>query len=98
MALGSKVYYAVDVVVGHQLLYRFIVADVRLHEHVVLLILNVLQVCQVAGVSQLVEVDNPVLRVLVDEQAHYVRADEAGSARYHYVTLEFHFCFSVCVS
>jgi len=64
--------YSVDVVVGHQLLYCLVVADVGLHKHVVFLVLNVLEVGQVACIRQLVEVDDAVLRIFVHEQAYYV--------------------------
>ena len=96
VALGCKVDYSVHVVVLHQLLYSLIIADVGLDEHVVLLVLHVLQVGKVAGIGQLVEVDDAVLGILVYEQAHYVGADEARSACDDYVTLEFH-DFSFCV-
>ena len=89
--------YSVDVVLRHQRLDCLVVADVGLHEHVVFLVLNVLEVGQVACIRQLVEVDDAVLRIFVHEQAYYMRADEAGSARYHYASLECHFfvCFSI---
>ena len=85
--------YSVHVVVLHQLLYSPVIADVGLYKHVVLLALDVLQVGKVAGIGQLVEVDNAVLGILVYEQAHYVGADEARSACDDYVTLEFHDLF-----
>ena len=72
MALGGEVDYSVDVVLRHQRLDCFVVANVGLHEHVVFLVLNVLEVGQVACIRQLVEVDDAVLRIFVHEQAYYV--------------------------
>ena len=90
MALGGKVYDAVDVFVLHQLIDTVEVADVHLDEAVVRLVLDVLQVSEVAGVGQLVEVDDLVFRIFVDEEADDVVADEAcassdddGSFRTH---------------
>ena len=94
MALGGKVDYAVDAVFRHKALHCPVVANVGLDEHVVLLALYVLEVGKVARIRQLVHVDDAVLGVLVHEQAHHVRADEARPARYHYVTLEIH-CLSL---
>ena len=42
--------------------------------------LDVAEVGKVAGVGELVEVDDLVAGIFVDEQAHYVRAYESGSA------------------
>ena len=93
VALGRQVDDAVYAVLRHQRLDGPVVADVGLHEHVVLLVLHVLQVGQVAGVGQLVQVDDTILGVFVHEQAHHVGTDEARAARYHDVSLEFHFVF-----
>ena len=80
MALGGEVYDAVDVFILHQLVDTLEVADVHLDEAVVRLVLDVLQVGEVAGVGQLVEVDDFVFRIFVDEEADDVAADEAGAA------------------
>ena len=80
MALGGEVDDAVDMFVLHQLIDTLEVADVHLDEAVVRLVLDVLQVSEVAGVGQLVEVDDFVFRIFVDEEADDVAADEAGAA------------------
>ena len=80
MTFGSEVDDAVDVLVLHQFIHAFKVADVHLDEAVVGLVLNVLQVGKVAGVGQLVEVDDFVFGVFVDEQADDMVADEACTA------------------
>ena len=69
---------------------RLEIADVGTHEHVVRGIPDVLEVGQVAGVRQLVQIHYAVLGVLVDEQADYVAAYEAGSAGYQYIALIIH--------
>ena len=79
---------AVHVIQLHQLLHLLIVADVRLYEHIVRLVLNVLQVRQVSRIRQLVQVDDTVLRILVHEQAHHVAANKSGTAGNQYVTFK----------
>ena len=71
---------AVHVLLLHEFEHALKVADVHLHETVVGLVLDVLEVLQVARIGELVQVDDPVLGVLVHEQAHDVTADEAGAA------------------
>ena len=60
---------AVDVMLFHQLPDRVEVADVSLHEGIVGLVLDVLEVGQVARIRQLVEVDDVVVGIFVDKQA-----------------------------
>ena len=93
VALGCKVDYPVNVVLLHQRLHRFIIADVRLYKRIILLALDVLQVCQISCIRQLVEVDNVVFGVFVYEQSYNVRAYKTRSAGYDDVSLVFHdFC------
>ena len=80
MALGGEVYDAVDVFFLHQLVNTIEVTDVHLDELIVRLVLDVLEVGEVAGIGQLVEVDDLVFGIFVDEEADDVAADEAGAA------------------
>lgn len=93
MALGSQMYDAVNMVFLHELLYSVEVTDVGLHERVVRLILNVLEVSQIAGISQLVEVYDVILWIFVYEQSYYMTANESGSAGDYYVAFESHSFF-----
>ena len=80
MAFCRQVDDAVDLLVLHELVERVEVADVHLHELVVRLALDVLEVREVARVGQLVEIDNVVLGVLVHEQANDMASDKARAA------------------
>lgn len=88
MALCSQVNDTIYVIQLHQLLHLLVVADVRLYEHIVRLVLNVFQVRQVPRIRQLVQVDDTVFRILVYEQAHHVAANKSGTAGNQYVTFE----------
>ena len=77
MALGCQMDDAVDMLVLHQLVECLKIADVHLHEPIVGLALNVLQIGQVAGIRKFVQIDNPIVGVLVHKQAHHMGADEA---------------------
>ena len=58
VALGSKMDDAIHLVVLHLLQHLVEIADIALNESIVRLVLNVLEVSQVACVCQLVEVDD----------------------------------------
>ena len=89
MALGCEMDNAVDVVFTDYAAHLVEVGDVRLHESVVRLVLDVLEVGEVAGICQLVEVDDMIVGIFVYKEPHNVRADESGSAGNQYVTLHF---------
>ena len=58
VALGSEMDDAIHLVVLHLLQYLVKITDIALNESIVRLVLNVLEVSQVACVCQLVEVDD----------------------------------------
>ena len=87
MAFRRKVDNAVDTLFLHQPEHRVKITDVRLDEGVIGLVLDVLEVRQVAGVGQLVDIDDMIVRILRDEKPHDVRADEPGAAGDHYRSL-----------
>ena len=80
VAFCGQVNHAVDVVLLHEGAHLVEVADIGLHEGVVRLVLYILEVSEIAGVGEGVQVDDAVLRVLVDEEAYNVGADEACAA------------------
>ena len=80
MTLGGKVDDAVDLLVLHQLIDTVEVAYVHLDELVVGFVFDVFKVGEVAGIGQLVKVDNLVLRVLVDKQPYHMASNESGTA------------------
>ena len=90
VALCCQVDDAVDSVLPENRLHAGVVADVCPLENVVGRVLHVLQVGKVAGISQLIEVHNPVIRVFLYKQAYDVRADKAGTACDEYIPLVIH--------
>ena len=80
VALCGKVDDAIDIVLLHNGAHAVEVADIGLNKGVVRLVLDILEVGEVAGVSQGVEVNDFVLGVLVDKEADDVGTDEAGTA------------------
>lgn len=77
MAFCRKVDDAVDVLILHEFVEGVKVAYVHLDKLVVWLVLDVFEVGEVARISEFVEVDDVVFRVLVYEEAHYVASYEA---------------------
>lgn len=80
MTLGRQMDNSVDGMLPHDRFHLFAVADVTLHETVIGALLDIAQILEVAGVGQLVEIDNPVIGIFPDEQPHHMAADESGSA------------------
>ena len=72
------------------------VADVlhTCYELVVRAVLNIPEIGKIAGIGQLVDIDDPVVGIFAYKKPDDVAADESGSARDDYVSLEFH-CLTV---
>ena len=70
----------VNLFVLHELVERIEVANVHLHELVVRLAFDILEVREVARIGKHIEVDNLVFGILVHEQAHHVAPDKACTA------------------
>ena len=77
VALGGEVHHGIDVFLLHQGGHAVRIADVHLDEPVVWSPLDVLEVGQVAGVGQGVEVDDPHVGMAGDPSADHMRPDEA---------------------
>ena len=77
VTFGSQMDDTVYMLVLHELVERVEVANVHLHELVVRLAFDVLQVREVARIRKLVEVDNLVFGILVHEKANHVAPDKA---------------------
>ena len=80
MALSREVYDIVKVILLEQGRYQFLVADIPLDEDVPGVPFHVLQVFQVPGVGQLVQVDQENVIVLFQHVVDEVGANEAGAA------------------
>ena len=66
--------------VAHDGIDHHAVGDVAAHEAVARMRGNVGKVLQIAGIRQGVEVDDVILRMMLQDVADEVRADEAGAA------------------
>lgn len=80
MGFGSKMDDAVNLLVLHQLIHAFKVADVHTNELIVRLVLNVLEVGEVASVCQLIEVNNLIVRIFVHKKPDDMATDESSTA------------------
>ena len=67
MAFSSEMDDAINFFILHELVESVKVANVHLHELVVRLAFDILEVSKVARIRELVEVDDIVFRVLVDK-------------------------------
>ena len=83
VAFRGQVDDAVDALFPQQGRDAFEVADVHPDETVVGLVFDILEIGQVAGIGQLVEIDDPVVRIFVHEMTDHVASDEARAAGDH---------------
>ena len=94
MALGSEMDDTVYLLVLHKLIESVKVADVHLDKLIIGLVLDVLEVGEVAGICQLVEIDDLILWVFVHEEANHMRANKASAASYYNITFHINYFFS----
>ena len=80
VTLGGQMDDAVDLLVLHQLIEGVEVTDVHPDELVIRFVLNVLQIGQIAGIGELVEIDDIILGILVHKEANNMASDESGAA------------------
>ncbi len=80
MTLGRQVDDTVHLLLPHQLQHPLEVADIHLHELVIGPVLDILQVGQIAGIGQFIQVDNLVLRIFVHKKPDYMAADKPGTS------------------
>ena len=83
VALGRQVHDGVDLVRADDVIDQLTVADVALHEDVVRVVLELLEVLEVPRVGQLVVVDDLPRRAVLPQPLHEVAADEAAPAGHH---------------
>ena len=95
MTFSSQMDDAINLLLLHQLVEGIEVADVHLNKLVVGFVLDVLQVCEVTCIRQLVKVDDFVLWVLVCKETYNMRADKARTASNYNITLHFVCCFKL---
>ena len=80
MAFRSEVDNTIDVLVLHQLIDPFKVADVHFDKLVVRFALDIFQIGEISRVGQLVKVDDFIFGIFVHEKANNMAADESGAA------------------
>ena len=82
MALGGKVDDDVWMLFFKQLKYGFAVADIRFDKTEVRIVHHGCERGKVAGIGQLVQTNNAVIRILAQHMEDKVGADKAGASGY----------------
>ena len=90
MTFRSQVDNSINMILLHQFQHLFIITDVCLDESIVFLVLNILQVGQVARIGQLVQIDDMILRIFVHEKSYHMAADKSGTTGDQDVAFEIH--------
>ena len=90
VAFGGQMDDAVHTVLPDEFAHLVEIANVRFDESIVRPVFDVFQIGQVSGVGQLVQIDNMVVRILVDEKAYHVAADETGSSGNDDISFKIH--------
>ena len=80
MALGSEVDDSIKFVLFKQGFDQGAVLDVTFDKCILRCVLDVPQVLQVSGIRQQVQIHNFRFRVILEQRADHVRANEAGTA------------------
>ena len=82
MALGREVHDHVGVLLGKEAVDRLTVADVRLDKAEIRLPEQRRERGEIAGIGELVDAHEPVVRIALAQVKQEIRADEAGAAGY----------------
>ena len=82
MGLCSKIDDIVRIIFLQKICNQFLIADISLHEDMTRIILNLLQILQVSCISQLIQVDDLDVLILLEHVIDKVRADESGASGY----------------
>lgn len=82
MGFGSKVDDVIGIIIGNELCHEFLVADIPVDKDVPRVILQILQILQVSGVCQGVQVDDANVGVFVQHIVNEGRSDETRTAGY----------------
>lgn len=93
MAFCREVDDSVDLILAHDGADRVNVTDVCLDESIIRTILYVMEIGEVSGVGELVQIDDMVVRIFVDEKTDHMTAYEAGTAGNDYTPFEIHNLF-----
>ena len=79
---------SVHCIFGEDAGYQLMITDITLDEEVIILSFDILQVLQIAGIGQGIEVDDHVVRILLYEEPDHMAAYEACTACYQNISLE----------
>ena len=84
---------SIDLILAHDGADRVNVTDVCLDESIIRTILYVMEIGEVSGVCELVQIDDMVVRIFIDEKTDHMTAYEAGTAGNDYTPFEIHNLF-----
>jgi len=86
--------HPVDLVSCKHLLHLVVVANIRPHEPIIGLVLNIAQICQITGISQFIEINDTVVRILVHQQPHHMRTDKTRTSGHQQIPFSHNFSYS----
>ena len=81
VALSCEVDDTVHMLLAQETAEAFIVTDIHLDKPVVGLILYILEIGKIARVCKFIQIDDEIVRILIDKETHYVTPDKARTAR-----------------
>lgn len=93
MAFCREVDDSIDLILTHDRADRVNVTDVCLDESIIRTILYVMEIGEVSGVCELIQIDDMVVRIFIDEKTDHMTAYEAGTAGNDYAPFEIHNLF-----
>ena len=83
MAFGCEMYHAVNIVLRENFADGFLVADICLHESVIITLLHILEILQVSRIGQGIHInDTDLVIVFFEHVMNVVGTDKTGTACY----------------
>ena len=80
MTLRREVDDIIEIILGKQVFHQYFVTDISLYEDMARIFLHILQVFQIARVSQLVQIHQSNIRIFIQHVIDKVRADKTGTS------------------
>ena len=79
MAFRRKIDDIIEIILGEQARDQFPVADIALYKNMAGIPLHILEVFQIARISQLIQIDQQDILIFTEHIMHEVAADKAGA-------------------
>ncbi len=85
MAFRCQMNHTINLILCKYPLHSRKIANIRLHKRIIRTPLHIPQIRQIPGIRQLIQIHNPVLRILIHQQADQMGTDKPSPTRNQYI-------------